>query len=348
MSEFGEVLELLLAHRWLFQSPVTKILVDQVLDKFPEGWADALESLTIEELNAMVIGGLVREDWPSSLVQFVRKCEEIRKELSKDSFALDAGVDRMEKIPKELIRGLSEKKQHEALLLGQLTHEISEEEGLELIVDLGAGLGYVCQLLHHLFNYKVLGLESNPRIVATANNRRNTLYPLSRSSVNYSCLRVSEDSSGEIEKLVEDFTGDENTNFCLIGLHSCGDLSNNALRLFKEMNRARVLVMMSCCYHKIEWLEDETRFKNFPMSRGLQQELERLENFQGVREVLGRPFMRLACQEPSEKWQDMTPEDHGVHSICVIARGVLELFCHRSKNFSHCKMQMDFKFYLEK
>ncbi|XP_015110794.1 protein RRNAD1 [Diachasma alloeum] len=191
--------------------------------------------------------------------------------------------------------------------------------------------GYVCQLLHHLFNYRVLGLESNPSITATASHRRDTLHPLSRPSVQYFCLKVTEDSAAEIEELLKSFTNNENEKFCLIGLHSCGDLSANALRLFRDMENASLLIMMSCCYHKIECLEGKKGFKNFPMSRGLGRECEGIGNPEGVGDVLGRTFMRLACQEPAERWEKMAREDHEVHSICLMARGVLELFCHKNQ-----------------
>ncbi|XP_063985354.1 probable methyltransferase-like protein 25 [Diachasmimorpha longicaudata] len=189
--------------------------------------------------------------------------------------------------------------------------------------------GYVCQLLHHLFNYRVLGLESNPSITATANRRQYTLHPLSRPSVQYSCLKVTKDSSDAIEKLLKSFTNNENEKFCLIGLHSCGDLSTNALRLFRDMKNARLLVMMSCCYHKLECAEDKPGFKNFPMARGLEREYERIRDPQG--EVLGRTFMRLACQEPAERWEGMGEEEHETHSICLMARAVLELFCRKNQ-----------------
>lgn len=39
--------------------------------------------------------------------------------------------------------------------------------------------------------------------------------------------------------------------FCLVGLHTCGDLGSTALRLFAEVPGARAVCMVGCCYHHI-------------------------------------------------------------------------------------------------
>ena len=39
--------------------------------------------------------------------------------------------------------------------------------------------------------------------------------------------------------------------FCLIGLHTCGDLGSTALRLFTDISNANALCMVGCCYHHI-------------------------------------------------------------------------------------------------
>ena len=39
--------------------------------------------------------------------------------------------------------------------------------------------------------------------------------------------------------------------FCLVGLHTCGDLGSTALRLFAGVPSARGLCVVPCCYHHI-------------------------------------------------------------------------------------------------
>lgn len=39
--------------------------------------------------------------------------------------------------------------------------------------------------------------------------------------------------------------------FCLVGLHSCGDLTPNAVRLFQSMQQIKSMVLVACCYHRM-------------------------------------------------------------------------------------------------
>ena len=37
--------------------------------------------------------------------------------------------------------------------------------------------------------------------------------------------------------------------FCLVGLHSCGDLTPSALQLFRHIDQVKAMVLVACCYH---------------------------------------------------------------------------------------------------
>lgn len=39
--------------------------------------------------------------------------------------------------------------------------------------------------------------------------------------------------------------------FCITGLHTCGDLAANVLRLFLQSPTARAVCVVGCCYHQI-------------------------------------------------------------------------------------------------
>ena len=39
--------------------------------------------------------------------------------------------------------------------------------------------------------------------------------------------------------------------FCITGLHTCGDLAANILRLFLQSPAARAVCVVGCCYHQI-------------------------------------------------------------------------------------------------
>lgn len=53
-SYFKDVLKFFHDSQWIFNTPVTEILVKNSLDKFPHGWLDVLQNLNNDELNNFV------------------------------------------------------------------------------------------------------------------------------------------------------------------------------------------------------------------------------------------------------------------------------------------------------
>lgn len=180
--------------------------------------------------------------------------------------------------------------------------------------------------MYYLHGYQVLGLESNPKNVKTAIERQK-LYPDSQNYIKYICLNVNENSGDLIAKNLHDNFDINIDKICLIGLHSCADLSVNACKLFSKMTSASLLIMLSCCYHKLS-LDNNNKFNNFPVSKMLKKIINNQNKFS---EILNLPFLRLACQEPAARWEEMPENAHTQHEFYVLARAVLELFASQSK-----------------
>lgn len=131
--DFLETLELLDESQWLYKDPVTEVLLKGHLDSFPSEWLDALQDLTNNELNDLVVNKFIKSSWPIELVHFVKKCDKLNK-LNKFKPV------EIPSLPNHFKQGLSLKKQHEIFYLAKLTHEKCLETGINTIVDLGAGL----------------------------------------------------------------------------------------------------------------------------------------------------------------------------------------------------------------
>lgn len=104
------------------------------------------------------------------------------------------------------------------------------------------------------------------------------------------------------------------------------------------MKVARLLISVSCCYHKLTLVEAEKKtdefnqteyFNYFPLSTTLRNVFDVLN--MDVGDVFRRPFMRLACQETSDRWLGMSEKSHNEHAFHVLARAVLELYGVESK-----------------
>ena len=128
--------------------------------------------------------------------------------------------------------------------------------------------------------------------------------------------------------------GATNIQVCMTGLHACGDLTVEAIRLFFQLASVKLLVIVPCCYHKMSLAKNiavmEEKFCNFPLSSSLYH-LVHSAAFCDAVCFLRRPFLRLASQETATRWQQWSEEDHKQHSLQVMARAVLELYAHNGK-----------------
>lgn len=321
---FLDALKLFIETQWLYNTPVTDLLTGGLLDLLPKEWLHTLQILENEELNDFIVNKKVKPQWSESLRRFVEKCEHIDQLPIIDTILTT-------ELPKNFQIGLSRKKQHEIMHLAHLVHEQCVSKNIKVIVDLGAGLGYICQLLHHLYGYKILGLDRNQETVNNVRNRQMKMFPDSLTHVKYSHCDLTCNSAETIETiLLNEFQ--EQLDICLIGLHACGDLSIDALKIYRDMKRARVFIMVSCCYHKMsvskstqtDTLIKKQYFNNFPLSNCLKTVI-RNTNFD-IGFFLRQPFLRLACQEPSDRWCNMSIKRHNEHSFHVLARAVLQLY----------------------
>lgn len=200
----------------------------------------------------------------------------------------------------------------------------------------------MCQILHCLYGYQVLGLERDKENVNRARARQCKFYSDSLAKVKYVHCEVTCDSADTIESTLRREFPDVSTNVCLIGLHACGDLSINASRLFCKMKSVKLCILISCCYHKLSICDNarsstqrKQYFHNFPTSASLREVIATCDF--DVGQFLRVPFLRLACQESADKWRDMSREKHDEHSFYVLARAVLELYSQRSRqrNITH-------------
>lgn len=133
--------------------------------------------------------------------------------------------------------------------------------------------------------------------------------------------------------------GASTTSVCMTGLHTCGDLTVDAIRLFFQLVSVKLLVLVPCCYHRMSLVKDtaatDGKFSNFPLSSLLCQ-LTQSTAFCDSLSFLHHPFLRLASQETPARWQQWSEEDHNQHSLQVMARAVLQLYAHNGMQAFSC------------
>lgn len=96
------------------------------------------------------------------------------------------------------------------------------------------------------------------------------------------------------------------------------------LKLFFKMENVQKLIVMPCCYHRLE--KNGEIFKNFPVSK----DLKNIFIEKDCQKFLSSTFLRLACQNSSTVWRNMSQEEHLRHSTDLMRRNILQLVVENS------------------
>lgn len=184
--------------------------------------------------------------------------------------------------------------------------------------------GYLPHLLNDRYNWKVLGVESKSEFVKQAYKLQEKNYPCCKGNVKFTNHFIDSSSNETLCTLYEEkFESIDTKSGCIIGLHACADLSLTILDLFTRMDAIKTLVIMPCCYHRIEVdriVEDKEYFKNFPASETLKEIFDEYE----AETFLRRPFLRLACQQTLGRIVNMSEEQHIKQARCLLFRAILQ------------------------
>lgn len=173
--------------------------------------------------------------------------------------------------------------------------------------------GYLDQQLYEMTNCNILGLECNENNYVAAKKRQRKYHINSIERVKYIKHTITEDSYTSIEEYLEDkFTNF--TSFCITGLHACADLTIDAINLFLKIEKAKAIIIMPCCYHRL--ISEKDKFKNFPLSKKLGSVYEKI----GCN-LFTVPFLRLATQPPN-----LTEEKLENLVFNLLARAVIQLY----------------------
>ncbi|CAH2269140.1 jg23022 [Pararge aegeria aegeria] len=292
-------------YEYLFNFPNTDLLVNEVLDKIEMNLQELdifQEVFDIRKLNCEYL-----TDFFEDLDKFDVKYEDF-----KDNDNLEFLIE----VP------LSVKKKHEIAYLANEIENVCGNIQCDTIVDFGSGLGYLDEQIFKTTNFNVLGLECNETNYVGAKKRQRKYYIDSMQRVKYIKHTIKPESTN-----IQEFLNDKFPNckgFCIAGLHACADLTVDAIDMFLKMEHARALIIMPCCYHRI--MEGNGGFKNFPLSRTLNEAYEEYSGFK----YLTVPFLRLATQPPHMETEKI--EDYVFN---LLSRAVLQVYA----NEHNCKLK---------
>lgn len=281
-------------HSWLFSFSNVKILM--VKDSWPEEWKSLIHGLKVLKLKEFFDEKF--QDCPQILEDFIRNRNELLKDFEskfisdQDKFADNASTSQLEMVKKRM----NVKKQHEVLRFGTILQENCKD--FHHIIDVGSGAGHLERFLlagQYIRRNQLICIEGNDSHIESsvkrAQNENQLVKTLQKTITN--SLDVFKDIDDQIETFSTQKISEKS---CLIGLHSCGDLTNSMISWFCNSNIG-LLAVISCCYHKM---------KIFPTSIYMTQNLPN--------SLQSHFALRLGCQDAFQKWLDQSETDHKNHA----------------------------------
>ena len=150
------------AHAWLYECHVVDFIVEDHWRHLPAEWREPLLASTDAELCGLPVGQLPPRgaEWPASLRGFVSRASALALPRSAVPPADAPSPPPCDgRLAAALARGMKLKKRHEVERLAGLVVRLCRERGCDTVVDVGAGMGYLSQVLHFGHGLRVVALD---------------------------------------------------------------------------------------------------------------------------------------------------------------------------------------------
>uniref|UniRef100_A0AAG5DCQ8 Methyltransferase domain-containing protein n=1 Tax=Anopheles atroparvus TaxID=41427 RepID=A0AAG5DCQ8_ANOAO len=305
---FSRAVTFLHKYKWIFCTNNTQFIRKGIIDSIPPDWVVDLGSASNDEFNRIPLG-FVKDSWSCSFQEFLSELKRLSVEYAQHDC-----------VTPKARKGISIKKCYELENLTSFIDDVRPGHESELLIDFGCGLGHLSQYVHERSGRHVLGIEGNGQLVQTAHKRQNELYPSSKQAVQYVNHFITDDSADVLQREVAARFPDCR-QVSITGLHACADLSISAIRCFLRCAWVQQLIIMPCCYHKMEpqVAPNVSQFRNVPLSEALAGVLAN-----GEADIVCRSFLRLGCQQTASRWKDLTIGDHLRHGRIMFRRGLID------------------------
>ncbi|KAI8828275.1 methyltransferase domain-containing protein [Chytriomyces cf. hyalinus JEL632] len=310
-TEYIESLSKFLAKfQWLSSIHAYDSLTEDFWNKsWPSEWRaladeDLFES---EQLIGLVKDGTVQDSWPQSLKDYIHAC----KELSLPRSVLHSDFPEKRNVPQKTAR-------FARVILDFAStaaqDSIVNNEAVK-IVDVGAGQGYLTHRVSTEYPCVAVDFDQIQTVGSVsrgANIKKGKLKDVrgvgnvpavnvnSRKEVLYRTIHINSEKLMELVKELNaeqmDLKDGKSTDFMLVGLHACGDLSSIAmLKTFEAVESVKLMAVVPCCFNLLtepESLDDScfTGAHGFPASKSVFSAMQRHQL------LLGHKSRNLSCQ----------------------------------------------------
>ncbi|XP_015592134.1 methyltransferase-like protein 25 [Cephus cinctus] len=204
---------------------------------------------------------------------FIYELKDLSRFLSSNAYNRQAE----NQLKQTKLNFMKNKKCHEVDVMAKLVSKLSHSDS-DIVIDAGAGKGYLSMHLSENFGIQVLAIDSSSVNHKGAIRRQEIIKKKTQRniSVHYTVEHINDKTNFESLVKMHYPSYDPPGNLILTGLHTCGSLAHSTIKAFLASDSIKKLCIVSCCYHLTkESLTEECNFtKNARMLA--QQSVERL------------------------------------------------------------------------
>ncbi|KAB1216965.1 Protein RRNAD1 [Morella rubra] len=314
------IVDFLRPYAFLMHAHVVNFFKDRLWEAVDEEWMDCLRNEPVENL-LLIPSGVVQDHWPASLKDFVLNLRSLVFPREPADLHTALPSLRMVSINSVLAQGMNMKKKHEVEVISAVVSSIADSVRAHTIVDVGAGQGYLAQVLSFEYHRSVVAIDAcshHGRVTGARAERIKKHYAAQMRKAKLPGIgksmkgdaeqvgSIDEDHTELVEEKLKTLCDEKSDNsLVLAGLHACGDLSVTMLKTFLECEEVKAVVSIGCCYNLLsEEDTDNTEIHcGFPLSRGVKSACF----------PLGKSSRDLACQS-AERWRSLE-KDAGLHNF---------------------------------
>ncbi|KAJ4851603.1 hypothetical protein Tsubulata_012435 [Turnera subulata] len=296
----------------LINSHVVNFFSHRLWESLDQQWIDCLRHEPVQNL-LLIPSGVVQDHWPLSLKQFVSTLKSLA--LPRHQTNLSKVFPGMETTPLNsvLAQGMNSKKKHEVEILSALVSSVANSVGGQTIVDVGAGQGYLAQVLSFQYRHQVVAIDACSHHGNVTNSRaerikKHYMAQSRKSGSGNGIPNVPKTITGRVMsiEMLKELSGmslrddsveqpeviqkveESEASLVLAGLHACGNLSITMLKTFSECENVKAVISIGCCYNLLSEACFDTFGSQcgFPVSGGVKST--------GI--ALGKSARDLACQ----------------------------------------------------
>ncbi|KAF3441136.1 hypothetical protein FNV43_RR15047 [Rhamnella rubrinervis] len=343
------IIDFIRPYSFLTNAHVVNFFKDRLWEAVDKEWIECLRKEPVENL-LQIPSGIVQEHWPASLKEFVFTSRSLA--FPREQTDLQKALPGLNLCPLNsvLSQGMNLKKKHEVEVLSAIVSSIASNVGAPTIIDVGAGQGYLAQVLSFHYRHCVIAIDACSHHGRVTNARaerikkyyaaqmrnsepgkRNLIMPKTITcrvisnemlkSLAYKATRedigIEQYCATHDSKLQQSSCNADNVaSLVLAGLHACGDLSVMMLKTFLDCEEVKSVISIGCCYNLLseEGFNHVDSQCGFPMSFGVKSTCF----------SLGKCLLDLACQS-AERWRCME-NDAGLHNFWLHAfRGAFQM-----------------------